>query len=359
MAQTWCIVRFGCALSALLWLCACSGVQTRALIDDWPEDLPAVFELADVPFFAQTQHQCGPAALATVLTYRGDNTSPEQLSSQVYLPEREGSLQIEMAAAARAHGMLAYPLRSQLRDLLTEVAAGNPVLILQNNGFDWAPQWHYAVVIGYDLPRQEIVLRSGTIERRLTLLDTFENTWKRSGYWALVIQPAGHVPATAELSGYLNAAYALEKTGLNQGALLAYRAGADTWSSAFEAWLALGYMAYRLDAPEESVDAFIHAATIAPDNATIWNNLAYALLASGCGSEARKAIGCARKLDPDDKNIRDSESELQSAPAPAPLRACPSIDCQGLLTRPFKRLSALHRRTAKVRDERYWFTRAK
>ena len=42
-----------------------------------------------------------------MLVYHNDDTSPEQLSSQVYLPERKGSLQIEMAATARRHGMLA------------------------------------------------------------------------------------------------------------------------------------------------------------------------------------------------------------------------------------------------------------
>lgn len=327
MAQSGRYLRFGCALTGLLCLYACSGVQTRALIDNPPERLPASSEIKDVPFFPQTQHHCGPSALATVLVYEGVNTTPDQLSTQVYLPEREGSLQIEMTAAARAHDMLAYPLKPQLADLLTEVAAGNPVLVLQNNGFDWLPQWHYAVVVGYDISAQRIILRSGETRRYMLSFNTFETTWQRSGQWALVILPAGRVPATAELSSYLKAAYALEQTGLNQTALLAYRAGVESWPSAFEAWLALGNMAYRLDTADESVNAFMQAAGIEPDNATVWNNLAYALQALGCNDEARKAIGCARRLEPDDKNIRDSESELQSAPAPAPSRTCPSIRC--------------------------------
>ena len=107
MARTWRPVRYGYALTGLLGLQACSGVQTRALVDSPPEHLPATSEITEAPFFPQTQHQCGPAALATVLVYHDDDTSPEQLSSQVYLPERKGSLQIEMAATARRHGMLA------------------------------------------------------------------------------------------------------------------------------------------------------------------------------------------------------------------------------------------------------------
>ena len=185
------VLRAGGALITLLCLHACGGVQTRALVDKWPEHLPAYGEITGVPFFPQTQHQCGPAALATVLVYQGENTSPEQLASQVYLPEREGSLQIEMAAAARAHGMLVYPLKPLLRDLLAEVSAGNPVLVLQNNGFDWLPQWHYAVVTGYDLSGNKIILRSGETRRYIISFNTFETTWQRSGHWALVILPVG------------------------------------------------------------------------------------------------------------------------------------------------------------------------
>jgi len=327
MARTRRLLRFGCALGGVLSLYACSGAQTRALIDSPPEHLPVSSEISGAPFFPQTLHQCGPAALATVLVYDGVDTTPEQLSSQVYLPEREGSLQPEMTASARRHGMLAYPLKPRLTDLLTEVAAGNPVLVLRNNGFDWMPQWHYAVVVGYDLPHREIVLRSGTIKRRLSSFDTFETTWRRSGYWALVILPAGRVPATADLSSYLKAAYALEQTGLNQAALLAYRSGTDKWPSAFDAWLALGNLSYQLHALEASLSAYMRAAGIEPGNATLWNNLAYALHESGCIAEARKAIGCARRLAPDDANIQDSAVEIESRPAAAPAAACPEFAC--------------------------------
>ncbi len=85
----------------LLGLQACSGLQTRALVDNPPEHLPASSEITEAPFFPQTQHQSSPAALTTVLAFHGDDTSPEQLSSQVNLPKRKGSLQIEMAANAR------------------------------------------------------------------------------------------------------------------------------------------------------------------------------------------------------------------------------------------------------------------
>jgi len=73
--------------------------------------------------------------------------------------------------------------------LFTEIAAGHPVIVLQNLAFDWYPVWHYAVAVGYDLDAQEITLRSGR-ERRLQLpLGTFEDTWRRGGHWAMLALP--------------------------------------------------------------------------------------------------------------------------------------------------------------------------
>ena len=75
-------------------------------------------------------------------------------------PDRRGSLQSGLIGGARRLGRLAYPIRG--RDcLLREVVAGHPVIVLQNLSLRWWPQWHYAVVIGYDLPQQAVVLHTG------------------------------------------------------------------------------------------------------------------------------------------------------------------------------------------------------
>src|SRR5574342_247053 len=62
-------------------------------------------ELARVPFFAQEAYQCGPAALAMALGAAGKRVTPEELVAEVYLPGREGSLQVEMLAATRRQGL--------------------------------------------------------------------------------------------------------------------------------------------------------------------------------------------------------------------------------------------------------------
>ena len=186
------------ALAAAAALGGCAAwlppSQTRALLTQAPASLPLRVERETVPFFSQTPYHCGPAALATVLVDAGLAASPEALADAVFLPAREGSLQTEMLAGARRQGALAYRVPGELNVLLNEVAAGHAVVVLQNLGLALAPRWHYAVLVGYDLERREVVLRSGTTRRELMGLATFEHTWARGGHWAFVALPPGRWP---------------------------------------------------------------------------------------------------------------------------------------------------------------------
>jgi tetratricopeptide (TPR) repeat protein len=315
-------------LVCLLCLQACTvSHQSRQVAATIPDNLPPAFELVQTPFIPQTEHQCGPAALATVLRFHEIDVTAEQLTPYLYLPERKGSLQIEMTATARRFGMLPYRLEPRLDHLLQEIAAGNPVLVLQNLRFDWWPQWHYAVVIGYDVANSELILRSGDTERWSTTFDTFAATWQRADNWALVVVPTGTIPATAQLSSFLSTAYALEETGLAQHAIEAYRSAALRWSNLATAWLALGNLAYATGDSETAVGALYTAARLSPDDSLIWNNLAYALHQSGCKQQALESLQCARRLSPDDQNIRDSEQEIENMPVQVVAKQCPEISC--------------------------------
>ncbi|MGH8690815.1 MAG: PA2778 family cysteine peptidase, partial [Burkholderiales bacterium] len=208
--------------------CASLVPQTRELARGVPPGLPEKVELSAVPFFPQLEYQCGPAALATVLAAAGAKVTDQDLVSQVYVPARKGSLQPEMLAAARRHGMVSYQLAPRFEDLLREIAAGNPVIVLQNLGF-LSTGWHYAVAVGYDYERGVLVLRSGTLEREVLPFAVHEAVWMRSGYWAMVAVPPERIPATAEESSWLSAIAALERAGGARAARVAYRAFLGRW----------------------------------------------------------------------------------------------------------------------------------
>ena len=145
-------------LAALL--SACAGRVIHLPANDSLQHLSPSVIIDQVPFYAQDAYQCGPASLAMMLNYRGLTTTPEMLKERVYIPQRRGSLQIELVAAAREHDLLVYPVPRKLEAILTELEAGNPVLVMQNLAVKWLPQWHYAVVIGYDLNQQLQLLSS-------------------------------------------------------------------------------------------------------------------------------------------------------------------------------------------------------
>jgi hypothetical protein len=177
--------------------CASLVPQTMGLRESWPQGVPDRVELRDVPFFAQQEYQCGPAALATTLVHAGAAVTPEELVTRVYLPGREGSLQAEILAAPRRYGRLSYQIAPRFDDLLREVAAGNPVLVLQDTGVGPITNWHYAVVVGFDYPAGELYLRSGEIRRLAIPFTVFEYTWRKSNYWAMVTVPPERIPVTA------------------------------------------------------------------------------------------------------------------------------------------------------------------
>lgn len=294
-----------------LLLTACAGTpQTQKLSSLPPADIPRAAELSGVAFFPQEKYQCGPAALATVLSAQGVQVRPEDLVDKVYLPEREGSLQIEMVATARSYQQLTYKLSGELDAILKEVASGRPVLIFQNLSLPWVPQWHYAVVVGYDLDQQTVTLRSGTTERRITALSTFERTWQRGDYWAYVLAKPGDIPVTANVLEYSRSASALMQAGHKQAALTALNAASKKWPEESLPQMMLGNAFYADKAYKQATTAFKQAVTIEPENAQAWNNLAYALSASQCRAGAIKAIGCAVRLAPDDNNLADSLKEL-------------------------------------------------
>ena len=276
----------------LIWLGGCATPQTQALLKSHSEHLPQQVELREVPFYPQDTHQCGPASLAMALNAGGAKVTPQDLTPQVYLPGREGSLQVEMLAATRRNGLFAYELAPQLEDLLAEVAAGFPVVVLQNLALSWYPVWHYAVVVGYDLQRGEIILRSGLERRQVLPLTTFEHTWQRAGYWAMLALPPGTMPRTATEAAYISAAVALEKSGQQKSAQVkneqmknaqmknaaaAYESALGRWPRNLTARIGMGNTAYAQGDVKRAENAYRQATLDHPDSAIAFNNLAQTL----------------------------------------------------------------------------------
>lgn len=142
-----------------------------------------------VPFFPDDTDQCGPATLASVLTYWGVPSDLPALKEEMYLPHLRGSLPIHLLLAAQARGLQAEGFSGTLEVLQAELDAGHPIVALLNLGWALFPQGHYVVVTGYDEGRQGVYLHSGVTRDMFVPYAHYLAAWEKTGRWMLRVQP--------------------------------------------------------------------------------------------------------------------------------------------------------------------------
>ncbi|MEC9020496.1 MAG: PA2778 family cysteine peptidase, partial [Pseudomonadota bacterium] len=214
----------GVLLLSLLLLLLTGCARSPVLLESTKASLTPQTELTDVPFYAQTEYQCGPATLAMVLNHEGVDVGLDELIPQVFLPGRDGSVQPEMLATVRRYERLAIPIRSTMDALLTHLEAGDPVVVMQNLALPAFPMWHYAVAIGFDLPNETLVLRSGEIERHTLSFSRFDATWARTERWGFVVSQPGTLPEGVTARNALEAISAFEEQHGSEKTLSSWQA---------------------------------------------------------------------------------------------------------------------------------------
>jgi hypothetical protein len=311
--------------SAILALAAL-GVVGCAAAPRLPPDARAA-ELTAVPFFPQSDYQCGPAALATVLAHAGAPVDAEGLVGQVYVPGLRGSLQPELLAATRRHGFIPYVIAPEPSALVTELAARRPVLVLQNLGVDRVPVWHYAVAVGVE--GDTVILRSGTEPRRIERSSRFLRSWQRGANWAFVVVEPGTLPATATAGAYVRALADAEPLLTPAAARLGYEAALERWpDDELVQFAAAGQLLGSGDAVQ-ATGLYRRLLATNPGHVAARNNLANALAARGCYAEglaeARTALAGSDASAEITDAIRDTVAELERALAggPAAGASCP------------------------------------
>ncbi len=303
-------------MGLVMALAACS-TSKPIVSTSLSETAPFELELNSVPFFPQEKYQCGPAALATVLTESGVPVTPRKLVPAVYLPQRRGSLQVELIAASRRYGRIPYVIDPELDSLIRWLQAGRPVVVLQNLALDSYPVWHYAVVIGYSAHDDAFLLRSGKVERLALPASRFLRTWSRGGRWGLVVLKPGEIPAPVDRDTYLRATADFENVAGGKAALPAYHAGVRRWPESLVARFGLANALHAAgdDAAAESAYRMLLAAHSGYLPAL--NNLAMILADRGCIEAALGTIDQAIQLGGADQTLgtalRETREEIRSA----------------------------------------------
>lgn len=189
-------------------LAGCAGTPSTAL-----QGLPQRVELSSVPFYRGNANHSAAMALAAVLSQQGAPITPGLLDQPLNLPMGLDSLDTSIARVARDYGRVVYPLDKRLDALLTQVAAGNPVLVRYQDGSAWWSEPRYAVLIGYDRYKQRVLMRAGMQRRLVMAFDDFASAWAKEGRWAILVQPPGQLPANVDRQRWRQAADELARAG--------------------------------------------------------------------------------------------------------------------------------------------------
>ncbi len=212
--------------SVRLWLLSvfalamvgCASVEPPEL-----RHLPERVELNGVPFFRGNANQSGPQVLASMLGQQRIRITPGLLVKPLKLPGAEASLQDNMEQLAAQYGLMVYPLDTSLAALLTQVAAGYPVMLRFSDGTVWSEP-RYAMLVGYNRTKRTVLLRAGMERRRLMDFNKFESVWKDAGGWAVLILSPEQLPANVDKARWLKAANDLSRSGQEQAGARAIKA---------------------------------------------------------------------------------------------------------------------------------------
>jgi tetratricopeptide (TPR) repeat protein len=152
------------------------------------------------------------------------------------------------------------------------------------------PQWHYAVVNGFDYPSGTLYLRSGTRARQEMPFTAFEREWMKSGYWAMVVAPPDRIPVTATEDTWLAAVLAMARSGGTDAVTKAYGAALKRWRDNLPAAIGLANEHHARGAFAEAVAVLRSAQRRHPQSVIVINNLAQALSDQGRHAEALAQI---------------------------------------------------------------------
>ena len=142
-----------------------------------------------VPFVKQTEYDCGPAALASVLSFLGKAADLERITASVYLPRLRGTLPMDLERYAKDEGFKTSSSAGTAAALKTAIGSNIPVICLLDLGFGFYRQPHFVTVIGFDDGNGLFIMHDGGTLNRTMRYEDFEKKWARAGKWMIVITP--------------------------------------------------------------------------------------------------------------------------------------------------------------------------
>ncbi len=250
--------------------CATSHFKNKSWNNDVAKLAPK--KVLDVPFVAQDENYCGPASLAMIYNYLGENTNQFKVGDEIITPKAFGTFQTDMIASIRGEEFLALK-NENFSNILKEVNDNRPVLVFLNLGFDWYPLWHYAVVVGYNLEDEVILLHSGKEKYKKQKFEYFYNNWRRANKWSVIVLKPGELASFGNPIDYVREGAHLEVNGKIEKAIKVYESVLKKYPNSGYALAGLGNAYFKMGDYVQSYDYLQKALNANPNLKQVRNNL--------------------------------------------------------------------------------------
>jgi len=143
------------------------------------------FEIEGVPFIQQESQFCGPAALASVLSYYGAPVDQKIIGRRVYSDKLQGALITDLERYGQDAGFETSSGRGTVEGLKEEMGHRRPVIVLVDQGFWVFSRTHYLVVFGYD--DEGFMAHDGFSASKRYRYDEFREIWGKTGNAYLLV----------------------------------------------------------------------------------------------------------------------------------------------------------------------------
>jgi len=139
-----------------------------------------------VPFYPQVSFQCGPASLAGVLNFFGEDVTPDEIAEAIFRTDVRGTVTLDMVLYARKRGFLAEWYNGSVDDMRRSIDERAPLIVMVDLGFASIRKNHFMVVVGYT--PEGVIANSGKTRQKLIPWKTFLACWNRTKRWTLRIE---------------------------------------------------------------------------------------------------------------------------------------------------------------------------
>lgn len=145
--------------------------------------------IENVPFVKQKDKFCGPASMASVMQFYGEDIDQDEIAEVIYIPQLNGALISDMENYAKDSGYKVESSNGNIEMLKSNLDENKPVILLVDRGKWKVSVPHYYVAYGYNDERRIIILHTGDKSDQEISFDKVDEEWGKMNNLMLVITP--------------------------------------------------------------------------------------------------------------------------------------------------------------------------